>query len=244
MSLRLGGRCKATGENAEELSEEIDRTRQDRALGDNAGVRTTRMESFSDGVFSVAITLLSLSLVVPTATELVDRHETLSHHLLGEWPSYAAYVVSFLTIGIIWINHHRALERLQSTDHTLLVLNLFLLMSVVTLPFATQLVATYLRGGGADAELATAVYSGAFALMGTTFLGLNYAMLATRTHLLHERMDEQLRRSVLFRGSIGVVPYFVAIGLAVVSPAAAMAINGAVAIFYALPVSAPDTNTA
>ena len=91
-----------------------------------------RAETFSDGVIAVAITLLALNIRVP----LPRAHGSLAHELARQWPQYAAYVVSFLTIGIIWINHHAMLRRLASVDHAILALNLVLLMS--TAFFALQ----------------------------------------------------------------------------------------------------------
>ena len=92
--------------------------------------------------------------------------------MLGHnWPNYAAYVVSFLTIGIIWINHRAMLSRLRSLDHTVLSLNLILLMTIVVLPFSTSLMAAYLRSPQGE-KLAAAVYGGSFLLMGLAFFGL------------------------------------------------------------------------
>jgi uncharacterized membrane protein len=84
-----------------------------------------RFEAFSDGVFAIAITLLVLDLRVPVRATL---HEPLSRALAAEWPSYAAYVTSFLVIGIIWINHHAVLQLLGQVDRVLLFVNLLLLM--------------------------------------------------------------------------------------------------------------------
>jgi uncharacterized membrane protein len=118
-----------------------------RAFPDRSGRRhaerwdmsKSRMEAFSDGVIAVAITLLVLNIVVPRPGE---GH--LAHELVEQWPSYAAYATSFLTIGIIWINHHAMLGRLREPDHAILILNLLLLMWIGVLPFATNLRATYL----------------------------------------------------------------------------------------------------
>src|SRR5581483_2141392 len=106
-----------------------------------APVRTGRLEAFSDGVIAVAIALLVLNIDVPD----LKSGETLAHGLANQWPFYAAYVTSFLPIGIIWVNHHVMIGRLQETDHAILFLNLLLLMSIAILPFATKLMATYLR---------------------------------------------------------------------------------------------------
>ena len=95
---------------------------------------TNRLEAFSDGVLAVAITLLVLDIRVPDPG---SGGHSLAHNLLHAWPNYAAYVTSFITIGIIWVNHHAMIGRLREADHTILVLNLFLLLSIGLLPFAT-----------------------------------------------------------------------------------------------------------
>ena len=101
------------------------------------------MESFSDGVIAVAATLLVLNITPPT----LGAHESLAHGLLHQWPNYAAYAVSFTTIGIIWINHHAMISRLRIADHVILMLNLVLLLMIALLPFATSLLAAFLREG-------------------------------------------------------------------------------------------------
>jgi uncharacterized membrane protein len=75
-----------------------------------------RLEAFSDGVFAIAITLLVLEIKVPSAS----RDRTLAHGLLDLWPSYAGFAVSFVTIGIIWVNHHAVLASVQRVDRSLL----------------------------------------------------------------------------------------------------------------------------
>ena len=125
---------------------------------------SARLEAFSDGVFAVAITLLALDLVVAG-----PGHGTLAHQLADKWPSFAAYFISFLTIGIIWVNHHAIFKNLSEIDRTLLFLNLLLLFFVVSIPFATSTMASYLRQGGADSHLAAALYMGAFEGMSIAF---------------------------------------------------------------------------
>ena len=102
---------------------------------------TSRTEAFSDGVIAIAVTLLVLDIKVPGP----GTHGGLGHALADQWPSYAAYVVSFATIGIIWNNHHATLHRVRRIDHGLLVLNLLLLLTIGVLPFTTSLMAAYLR---------------------------------------------------------------------------------------------------
>ncbi len=191
---------------------------------------TGRLEAFSDGVIAVAITLLVLDLKVQ------GDHPSLAHNLLHAWPHYAAYVVSFLTIGIIWINHHAMIGRLRETDHTILILNLFLLLTIGVLPFATDLMATYLRASSGQ-HLAAAIYSGAFLLMGVAFATLNRHILIVKAHLLEQPLSEQQRRAILLRSASGVLPYVFAVALAPVSAYVSLAICGGLAVFYATPIA-------
>lgn len=105
---------------------------------------TGRIEAFSDGVFAIAITLLIIEIAVPH----VESGEGLADALLDEWPSYFAYVLSFVTIGIYWANHHSFFRLFLRTDHTFLMLNVFFLMCIAFLPFPTAVLAEYLQ----DAE--------------------------------------------------------------------------------------------
>jgi uncharacterized membrane protein len=188
------------------------------------------MESFSDGVIAVAITLLVLGLVVPKP----PQHD-LAHELGRNWPSYAAYATSFITIGIIWINHHVMIGRLRQTDRLILILNLVLLMTIGVLPFATDLLAKYLNEGRGE-HLAAAVYGGAYLVMSLAFSALNSHILLRKAHLHHEQLPIDQRRRILGRSLTGLVPYAIATGLAAVSPYATLAICAAIAVYYASPL--------
>jgi len=113
-------------------------------------MNTARLETFADGVFAIAATLLILS---------VDGHfgscapagATLARQLACSWPSYVAYIVSFLTIGIIWVNHHTVMDQIDHADRTFLMITVGFLMIVAFIPFPTRLVAENIRGDGAKA---------------------------------------------------------------------------------------------
>ena len=191
---------------------------------------TNRLEGFSDGVLAVAITLLVLDIAVP------KTGGSLAHALGQDWPSYAAYAISFLTIGIIWINHHVMIGRLRATDHTILILNLLLLMSVALIPFATSLFANYLTHRHGQ-KLAAAIYGGSLLLMALAFVALNWTILFRKVDLLAERLSVERRRWIIRRGASGVIPYLLATALAPVSPYVTLGISAALAVFYALPVA-------
>ena len=99
-----------------------------------------RLEAFSDGVFAIAITLLVLDLHVPEVGS-----GSLADALGHQWPADVSYIVSFVTIGIIWVNHHNLMRHIRHTDRGLLFLNVFLLMTVAVLPYPTALVSRYAR---------------------------------------------------------------------------------------------------
>jgi uncharacterized membrane protein len=196
----------------------------------------SRVEAFSDGVIAVAITLLVLDIHVP------DPHapDSLARQLTDQWPNYAAYVISFLTIGVIWINHHAMLRRLVSVDHSILMLNVLLLMAIVVLPFSTALMAEYLTSPS-GARLAAAVYGGAFLLMSLVFVLVQRHILVNRAHLLHRHLTENVRRVVLRRNAFGIAPYAIATLGALVSPYLTLGITAALAVFFALPTTTTDT---
>jgi len=194
-----------------------------------------RIEAFSDAVIAVAITLLALDLHVPDP----GGSASLAHRLGEQWPNYAAYVVSFLTIGIIWINHHALLQRLVSVDHAILVLNLLLLLTIGVLPFSTALMARYLDASHGQ-NFAAVVYGGSFLLMSLAFFAIQRHVMRTKQHLLQDHLTPEVRRAVLRRNAIGLLPYAVATVGALVSPYLTLAICGAVAVFYALPSTTFD----
>src|SRR5215471_15789713 len=121
---------------------------------------TGRLEAFSDGVFAVAITLLVLTIKIPgidmPASHLPNDAQ-LWPMVLNEWPMLAAYITSFATIGVMWINHHRLFTHIKRTNTILMLLNLLLLLVIVFIPFPTALVAEYL--GRTDQHVAALLYS-------------------------------------------------------------------------------------
>jgi uncharacterized membrane protein len=188
-----------------------------------------RLETFSDGVFAIAITLLVLTLVVPARDTL--QGEPLVAALGHQWPSYAAYLVSFLIIGIIWINHHAMFGRVRSVDRLVLFANLGLLLVVSVIPFPTRLLAEYLTAGS-DARTAAAVYSGTMVAMSVAYT-LLWLAITRDGALLSEDLDPAVgRAAALRRFSIGGVFYLGTVGLSFVSPIATLAVHGALAIYY------------
>jgi uncharacterized membrane protein len=176
-------------------------------------------------VFAVAITLLALNLAVAG-----PGHGPLGHQLTHRWPAFVAYAISFFTVGIIWVNHHALFRAVDTVDRLLVFLNLLLLFFVVAIPFVTATMAGYLRGGGADARLATAVFEGVFLGMALAF-GTVFAY-SVRQRLLVVPLEPASARKATFRFTIGAVAYALAVGVAFVSPTAALVIGALVAVYY------------
>src|SRR3954453_1162054 len=123
-----------------------------------------RVEALSDGVIAIAITLLILEIDVPEGAG-----EDLPHQLAEQWPSYLSYAVSFFVIGVICLNHHALFSHLGRVDRKLMALNLVLLFTIATIPWPTNLLATYMREGGDGERLAALIYSGTLFAMGIAF---------------------------------------------------------------------------
>jgi len=154
----------------------------------------------------------------------------LSDALIESWPSYATYVVSFLTIGIIWVNHHAVLDRIRNVNRPLLFMNLVFLMAVAAIPFPTALLADYLQAGH-DESLAAAVYGGTMAVMGVTF-GAIWAYAVLSEDLLHEGVDPERARRSLWIFAAGSPLYVLAIGVSLLSATLALAMYALLALFY------------
>jgi uncharacterized membrane protein len=125
---------------------------------------TARLEAFSDGVFAIAITLLIIEIGVPH----LEGDEGLAHALRGLWPSYFGYALSFMTVGIMWTNHHGMFKDIDRVDHTMIVLNILLLLCVSFTPFPTAVLAEFMRDDD-NALTATLAYGGAFTLTAIVF---------------------------------------------------------------------------
>lgn len=188
-------------------------------------VGTNRLEAFSDAVLAIAITLLVLDLEVPE-----DAGGGLGAALLEQWPSYAAYVTSFVTIGIMWVNHHVIVGSMRRVDRVTLFLNLALLLAIATLPFTTSLAASYLRAE-AGASLAMAVYAAWMAVIAGMFV-LMLVYLGRHRSLLRPHVTAAQNRGATQRGMVGVAVYLVAALIAVASPIACLGLCLAMPLYY------------
>ncbi len=192
---------------------------------------TNRLEAFSDGVFAIAITLLILEIHVPHAEELRVAGG-LWRALAHEWPSLVGFVISCVTLGIMWINHHAMFEYIRRADRRLMIVNVLFLMAISFVPFPTAVLADHLQDP-ATRVAATAFYSASFVLCA---LGFNLVWWAgTRDRrLLAPDVHEEGLRTITRRYRMGPPTYLLTVALAFVSPWLCLAVHGLLVVFYAL----------
>lgn len=183
---------------------------------------TNRLEAFSDGVFAIAITLLILEIKVPTEAELAAAGG-LWTALAQRWPSYVGYVLSFLLIGVMWVNHHALFEYIRRVDRRLLFANLLLLMGVGFVPYPTAVLADHLADP-ATRTSATVFYGATLVFTSASFNLLWWVGRHERT-LLGSGVHEQGLRTITRRYAIALVCYAAATGLAYVNVWLSLAIH-------------------
>ena len=189
---------------------------------------TDRIEAFSDGVFAIAITLLILEIKVPL--QVGPGH--LGRALLSEWPSFLAFLASFFTVGVMWMNHHRLFNVIGAADETLIALNMLLLLVVTWVPFPTAVLAAHLRISSND-RVAGVLYSATFFAMSIVFQVLWHHAIRTTGVIVPEKAEEtsHITRQYLW----GPLLYVVGILIALVSGTLCLIWSALVAIYFAIP---------
>jgi uncharacterized membrane protein len=191
------------------------------------GFQKGRLEAFSDGVFAIAITLLVLDITVSG-----DAEQHLLHSIVDLWPAYLAYVVSFSTIGAVWLGHNAITEYLERTDAAIIRLNLLLLLFAAFLPFPTRLFADYIRDD--NAERVAATFFGICLLLTSTLLLVlwRYAVWA---HLVRPDADDEEVELLTQRLTPGLGGYLVLIAAGLFVPVVAVVGYLAIAVYYIIP---------
>ncbi len=185
-------------------------------------MKTARLETFSDGVFAIAATLLIL--------EVHRAGGSVAHGLVHAWPSYVAYAISFLTIGIIWVNHHTVMQQIDRIDRTFLFINVVFLMIVAFSPYPTRVLAETLRDGSKAAAFA---YGLTFTLMAISF-GTMWFYAARGRRLIATDADQRVVSGISRSFAPGWIVYAAATLSSLVSAYLAVALYAAIALFYAV----------
>jgi uncharacterized membrane protein len=189
---------------------------------------TSRVEAFSDGVFAIAITLLIIEVHVPGR----GNAATLGHDLLHLWPSYLGYLTSFLTIGVMWINHHYVFALIDRVDRTMLLLNTTLLLMIAFVPFPTAVLAQFIETDGARA--AAVLYGATLTLTAINFF-LWWRYASGNRRLIVAGVPDEVLDDVTRAYTPGTLLYGAAMVVAFVEPWLSAALYLAIALFYALP---------
>lgn len=188
---------------------------------------TGRIEAFSDGVFSIAATLLVLDLKPPPQALPFWRG------LAAQWPGFLSFLLSFLFIGIMWINHHRLFSHIRRADEVLMAVNLLLLFGVVWVPYPTSLMAQSV--GTARMRDAAVLYNGSYVVIALLF---NLLLSTCASRQLVDRSYIGVK-NIAKRYAVGPALYLVCLVITWWSVPASLALNGAMALYFLL---SPDTS--
>jgi len=185
-------------------------------------VPRNRLEAFADGIFAFAATLLILNLAVVESRPLAGE-------LTRIWPSYVAYGVSFVTIGILWVNHHTVMNQVGHVDRTFLMINIFFLMFIAFIPFPTRLLALHVTTD--QAEPAALAY-GITLTMTALLINILWRYAATGRRLLRQDADQKVVDGISRSYLPGPVIYLAATLVGLKNPLASAALYGLIALFY------------
>ena len=199
---------------------------------------TTRLEAFSDGVFAIAITLLVLEIRLPASTDSA-KAGSLVKAILQLWPVYLAYATSFMTIAVMWANHHTMFKMIRRSDRSMLLINAVLLMVITFLNFPTTIVAEYIQKP--DAAVAAMFYSGTQFVIGVLF-NIMWWYVMRRPHLLEHGITKEQGQKLLRQYTVGLTAYPVAFVVAFFSADLSIILCLLVAVFFALPIQRREIN--
>jgi uncharacterized membrane protein len=190
-----------------------------------------RVEAVCDGIFAIILTLLVLEIKVPHIHE-VNSVDELVHALRDTLPKFIAWAISFFTVMVIWVNHHRIFESLKKIDHTFFWLNANLLLWISFYPFSTALMGDY-----PENKFAVSFYGIASLLMGIGFLSLRYYMWRN-PDITEGFTKEELWVGVKTVLLFGPFLYILGAVVAWIHPYLAFAVYAFVTIFFIFPRSA------
>ncbi|WP_369382058.1 TMEM175 family protein [Streptomyces sp. cg36] len=196
-------------------------------------ISPARLQALSDGIIAIAATLLILEVKPPAADEAVWSG------LWHEWPSLAAYGVTFLIIGIAWIHHHNLFHQVRRVDRSLLFLNIGMLATVSFLPLPTATLGNHLRGDDAGPA---AVFYALSMLAASVWFTLFWHHLCRHPELLRPEARDQAR-SARRRSLLGPVGYTVAAAIAAVSPVGSLTVSAALVLYFITGRRAPTART-
>lgn len=188
---------------------------------------TLRIETFSDGVFCIAVTLLSIEIGVELHGNATNKE--LTHALLAKWPIYLAYVISFVNVLLAWIGHHSLFKMLHRSDNSIMITNGLLLMLVALVPFPTKTLGEFLL---TDAfKTATIFYTGYFVLISLAFRLLWHAAIQKPGILVHDVTERQIKLTTR-NENIGLICNSIILAVAFLNPWLALALSFVMWVYW------------
>jgi uncharacterized membrane protein len=188
---------------------------------------TVRIETFSDGVFCIAVTLLSIEIGVEVKNDATNSD--LFHSLLEKWPLYLAYVISFVNVLLAWIGHHSLFKLLHKTNNFIMIANGLLLMLVALVPFPTKTLGLFLQTGAL--KTAVVFYTGYFVLISIAFRLLWFAASSERDLLIEGFTEYKIKRTTR-NENIGLICNLIILAVAFISPWMALALSFAMWVYW------------
>jgi uncharacterized membrane protein len=188
---------------------------------------TLRIETFSDGVFCIAVTLLSIEIGVELHGDVTNK--ALTHALLAKWPIYLAYVISFVNVLLAWIGHHSLFKMLHKSDNSIMITNGLLLMLVALVPFPTKTLGEFLLTDGF--KTAVVFYTAYFVLISIAFRLLWYAAIHKPGILANDVTTKQLNKTTR-NENIGLICNAIIFGVAFINPWLALALSFAMWVYW------------
>lgn len=184
---------------------------------------TARLETFSDGIFAIAATLLILDVNL-------SGDGSVAHQLVRAWPSYAAYAISFATLGVVWVNHHTVFKQIDRVDRTFLFINILFLMVVAFTPFPTRVLADNMRE---QSKAAAVAYGLTYTAMAICFVTLWFYAAGGR-RLIAASADQRVVTGISRSFAPGAFVYAIATLSALVSAVLAVVLFALIAVFYVI----------
>ena len=188
---------------------------------------TLRIETFSDGVFCIAVTLLSIEIGVELHGDATNKE--LTQALFAKWPIYLAYAISFINVLLAWIGHHSLFKMLHKSDNSIMITNGFLLMLVALVPFPTKTLGMFLQSGAV--KTAVVFYTAYFVLISIAFRLLWYTASRNRNLLIQGLSENQIRQATK-NENIGLICNAIILGVAFINPWIALALSFTMWIYW------------
>lgn len=193
------------------------------------GLNTTRIETFSDGVFAIAITILVLAIAVPELSSFQIQHGEMLKSLISLWPKFLSFFISFIIIGIFWIGHTIIFRFIKRADRVLLWLNTLLLLFICFIPFPAALIGQY----GAE-KYSLILYGLTIICVGIVFSVL-WVYASRNFRLIDKTMDKRLVKKASIIIAAAPIVYVIAILIAFYNPVITLIIYILIPIAYIIP---------